>query len=370
MAATTPTTPSLAERVRGYLREHGVMLLLLAAMILFPFVVGWLTGSPPVPRRARDAGESSFWQSVLAQVYIFAILAMSYNLLFGFTGIISFGHGLFFGTGAYMVAIGVKHLGLPFGVALLLALLVSGLLSLILGLVSLRIKGVYFAIFTLAFAQVFFILARNRLLADLTGAEDGFFFTAPEWLNPVVKNRLTFYYVTLVTLVLVYLFIQRLINSPTGRVFQAIRENEQRASTIGFNTLQYKLFAIIASGMLASLAGTLHVVLNNKHALPSLLSVTYTVDPLLATLLGGIGTFIGPGLGAALLHLGETALRGLEFTIGDLVVNAGDYWFLLLGISFIVVVMVFPQGLVGTWRTWRLKRMAARRRKAPTRDES
>ncbi len=353
------STLTLAARARLYLAEHGRLLILLGLMILFPFVVGWLTGSTPTPVRARDAGESSFWQSVVAQVYILAILAISYNLMFGFTGVISFGHALFFGTGCYMVAIGVKHLGLSFGVAIIVAMAISGLLGLVMGLVSLRIKGVYFAIFTLAFAQVFYILAKNRLLVNITGAEDGFFFTVPDWLNPVPKNRLVFYYITLITLVLVYVFVRRLINSPTGRVFQGIRENEQRAQTIGYNTLLYKLLAIVLAGMLASLAGVLHVVLNNKHALPSLLGVAFTVDPLLATLLGGAGTFIGPALGASILHLGETGLRSLEFTIGGLAVNLGEYWFLLLGISFIVVVMVFPQGIVGTWTQWRLRRASA-----------
>jgi branched-chain amino acid transport system permease protein len=361
------STPSMTTRIRQFLQDNWKLLLITMLLILFPFIVGWLTGSDPTPRRARDAGESSFWQSLLAQIYIFSILAISYNLMFGFTGIVSFGHGLFFGTGAYMFGIGMKHLGLSPIMSILLTLVISAILGLIMGLVSLRIKGGYFAIFTLAFAQIFFILAKNRLFIDITGAEDGMFFEVPDWLNPVPKNRLIFYYITLAAVVAVFLLVRRLINSPTGRVFQGIRENEQRAQTIGFNTLTYKLVAIVLAGVLASIAGILHVALNNKQALPSMLGLTYTVDPLLATLLGGTGTFIGPPLGAGILYLGEIALRGLEFTIGGTVINIGEYWALLLGVAFILVVMVFPSGVVGTWRTWRLRRkQRAAARKTPS----
>jgi branched-chain amino acid transport system permease protein len=350
--------------LRNFLQENWLYLLLLGGMLIFPFVVGWMTGSDPTPNRAREAGESSYWQSVLIQVYIFAILAMSYNLMFGYTGVVSFGHALFFGVGAYGVGIAVKHLHLDFWMAVGFALIISALLGLVLGLVSLRIKGVYFAIFTLAFAQIFFILAKNRLLADITGAEDGFFFSVPDWMNPIPKNRLTFYYMTVTSLVFVYVFVRRLVNSPTGRVFQAIRENEDRAKAIGYNTLTYKLTSIMLAGVLASLAGILHVILNNKQPLPSLLGATYTIDPLLATLLGGAGTFAGPGLGAGVLHLGEEALRSLNFTIGETVFNIGKYWALALGIAFIVVVMVFPNGIVGTWLRWRARRKASSKKDA------
>lgn len=342
-------------RIKNLVQQEWFALLVLLALILFPFIVGWLTGSTPTPARTRDAGASTFWQSVFIQVFIFAILAMSYNLMFGFTGIVSFGHALFFGLGAYGVGIAVKHLGLDFGFAVLLTLLVSALLGLITGLVSLRIKGVYFAIFTLAFAQIFFILAKNRLFVNITGAEDGFFFNVPDWLNPVPKNRLIFYYITLFSVVVVYLFMRRLVNSPTGRVFQAIRENESRAKTMGYNTLVYKLVSIIIAGMVASYSGTLHVILNNKQPLPELFGAEFTVDPLLASLLGGTGSFGGPILGASFLHLSENALRNLVIQIGQITINVGDYWALVLGIMFVVIVMVLPQGIVGAWQHWRAR---------------
>lgn len=213
----------------------------------------------------------------------------------------------------------------------------------------------YFAIFTLAFAQIFFILAKNSLFVDITGAEDGFFFSVPAWMNPIPKNRLVFYYITLAAMVVVYIFLNRLINSPTGRIFQAIRENEERAKTMGYNTLAYKLISITIAGMIASLAGILHVILNNKQPLPELFGAEYTVDPLLASLLGGTGSFAGPILGASFLHFGEDALRNLEIPIGEMVINVGEYWALALGIVSVIVVLVFPQGLVGMWQQWRAK---------------
>lgn len=345
----------MTKRLTSFLREHWIMLLILVAIIALPWVIGWLTGSNPLPPRPRRAGESVAWQAIFIQIYIFAILAMSYNVMFGFTGVISFGHAAFFGMGGYMLGIGVARLNMDFGVAVILSLVVSALLGLIVGLVSLRIKGVYFAIFTLAFAQVFFILARNRLLVDITGAEDGFFFNVPDYIyGGTATTRLQLYYITVVILVLVYVFIRRLVNSPTGRVFQAIRENESRAKTLGYNTLRYKLLAIIVAGMLASVAGMLHVILNNRQPLPEFLGAVYTVDPLLATLLGGVGTFVGPALGSTVLHLGEEVLRSSDVMIfGN---EIGDYWLLALGIAFIVIVLVFPKGIVGTFNDWRIKR--------------
>ena len=336
---------------------------ILAGLILFPQIVGLLTGDSPlgIERRGRlmQAGESVFWQSVLIEVFILAILAMSYNLIFGFTGIISFGHALFFGMGGYLLGMLTEKSGLSMETGLILGVVlgiaVAALLGLLIGLVSLRLKGVYFAMFTLAIAEMFFIYF-SRL--PTTQAEDGFAITAlPTWLD-ARQNRLSFYYIALVLFVLTFVFVRRLIHSPTGAVFLAIRENEERARAIGFDTLRFKLAAIMISGVIASVAGMLQVLLNKKVG-PELLSLNFTVDPLLHTIIGGIGTFTGPIIGAASLHLGDTLLRDAEFTLAGRVINIGDSWALILGIIFIVVVLVFPQGVVGTWNRWRARRQAA-----------
>src|SRR4051794_4417970 len=159
---------------------------IVAALILFPFVVGWLTGDSPYGLNGRPVGRSIYWQGMLIETFILAILAISYNLLFGFTGVISFGHALFFGLGSYILGICTDKIGLDGTGGLLLgiitALAICGGLGLLIGLVSLRLRGVYFAMFTLAVAEMFAIFF-SRFPA--TGAEDGFTISLPDWLNPV-----------------------------------------------------------------------------------------------------------------------------------------------------------------------------------------
>lgn len=342
-----------------WLRGSGWMWILLVGLIAFPFVVGAATDSSPfgVPRGDRMImrGESVRWQSVFIEVYILAILAMSYNLLFGFTGVISFGHALFFGAAGYVLGLMLEYTPLDTPLALVLgvvaAVAVCGLLGLLVGVVTLRLKGVYFTIFTLAVAEMAFIFFGRW---QVTRAEDGFAITdLPLWLDPS-QSRLSFYYLALALAVLTFLFIRRLVNSPTGAVFKAIRENEDRAQAMGYNTINYKLLSICLAGMLAGVAGILQVILNKKVG-PELLGVAYTVDPLLMTIIGGIGTFTGPIIGAGGLHFLDVFLRDAQFTLGDTVVNVANIWGLLLGVIFILVVIVFPFGVVGTWQRWRAR---------------
>lgn len=343
--------------LRHALRGNAWLLLLLVFLIAFPFLVGWLTDSSPVgvPRGDRMVmrGESVRWQAVLIECYILAILAMSYNLLFGFTGVVSFGHALFFGMGSYVLGLMLEYTALDTGMALVLGVIagivIAGLLGLVMGLVTLRLRGVYFAIFTLAVAEMFFIFFGRF---QLTRAEDGFAISdLPVWLDPS-QSRLTFYYVALALFAATFVFIRRLVKSPTGAVFEAIRENEDRAQALGYNTLRFKLLSIMFAAMLAAVAGMLQVLLNKKVG-PELLGVAYTVDPLLMTVIGGVGTFTGPVIGSAGLHLLDVFFRNSSFTLAGLTVNVAAIWPLLLGATFIVVVLIFPHGIVGTWRRWR-----------------
>ncbi len=335
------------------LRANWLPLIILVFLIAFPFIVGALTASSPLGLLRGDRvimrGDSVRWQAVLIEVFILAILAMSYNLLFGFTGVISFGHALFFGLGGYTLGIMLERTDLAKGSALIVGIVVglvlSGLISVLIGLVSLRLRGVYFTIFTLAIAQMFFIYF-SRL--ELTNAEDGFAIGAlPGWLDPS-QDRLGFYYLALGLFAFTFLLIRRLIHSPTGAIFQAIRENEDRARAIGYNTLTFKLIALALAGMIAAVAGMLFVILNKKVG-PEILSVTYTVNPLLMTIIGGIGTFAGPIVGASSLHLLDTIFRDLTITIGGSAIKIADVWDLLLGLIFIAVVLIFPKGFSGLW---------------------
>ncbi len=337
---------------RRTLQSNWFHVLVLLFLVMFPHLVGWITGDSPLGVGGRPRGQSVFWQLIFIELFIFAILAMSYNLMFGFTGVISFGHALFFGMGGYILGLVLEKTGAASEVGLaagvIIGIVVCGVLGLIIGVVSLRLRGVYFAIFTLAVAEMFAIYIGRW---PVTNAEDGFVLSnLPAFLNPA-RDRLTYYYLVLILMIFTFLFIRRLINSPTGSVLLAIRENESRAQSIGYNTLIFKLLSITLAGMIAAGAGMLQVILTKKVG-PEILTVSFTVDPLLMTIIGGVGTFSGPVIGASVLHLSERIFNR-EFIIGSMSINIGQNWSLILGIAFILVVMVFPQGIVGTWAKWR-----------------
>jgi branched-chain amino acid transport system permease protein len=356
-----------------FLADYWLFLLVLGALIILPHAIGWLTDSSPfgVQRGSRTImqGRSAFWQAVFIEVFALSILVMSYNLMFGFTGVISFGHALFFGLGGYSIGMLWQYTGLEPNLALLLGvvttIVLTGGVGLAIGLVSLRLRGIYFAIFTLGVAEMVWIYVGRW---PLTGGEDGFSISdLPAWIDPS-QNRLNLYYIGLALFVFTFCFIYLLVKSPTGSVFQAIRENEERAKTIGYNTLRFKLFSITAASVLAGLAGMLHAILNKKLG-PEMFGVTHTVDALLMSIIGGVGTFVGPVIGAGGLHITDVLLRDADITLNLLVteVNIGDSWTLILGLIFIVVVMVFPFGIVGTF--YRLRRwLRARFDRSPPQD--
>ncbi len=351
-------SPLLGERFRAFttaLKHNGWHMLALMILITIPFFIAWKTESSICTR-----GKAFFWESVFIDVFILSILAISYNLLFGFSGVLSFGHAVFFGMGAYTVGLLMLHLAWPWWLAVISALIVGALIALFKGYVGLRIRGLYFAIFTLAFAEIFFMLAGNRIMVDITGAEDGFTFPVPDWLN-ITKNRLFYYYMVLLILAIAFLLVRRLMNSPTGRVLIAMRDNEDRAQMIGYNTFRFQLIALIIGGALASGAGVLRG-LALKGVSPNVLGINFTMDPLLMTLMGGAATFAGPVVGAFGLRLMEQLLRDTIITVGQTEVNIGEQWSLILGVVFIIIVLAFPQGIVGTWQTRGLNTRAGWRR--------
>lgn len=341
------------QKLLSNLRSNWLEWLTLIFLLLFPFIVSWLTGDSPFGEARGDRmmmrGQSVLWQAHLIRVFTLAVLVMSYNLMFGFTGVISFGHALFFGLGGYILGMIAEFSGMGANLALIVSfvviLAVNGLLGFIVGMVSLRLRGIYFAIFTLAVAEMGWLFFRGF---ELTNGEDGLnIVNLPLWIDPS-RNRINVYYVGLLLFVLTYLLIKRLVNSPAGTVFQAIRENEERAQAIGYNTLRYKLLSITIAGMLASLSGMLFSIMD-KAARPEILGVGVTVDALLMSIIGGVGTFIGPVLGASSLHILDVLFRDSVIEIGTFTINVGENWLLILGFVFILVVLVFPYGMVGTW---------------------
>ncbi|HMQ35165.1 MAG TPA: branched-chain amino acid ABC transporter permease [Chloroflexaceae bacterium] len=320
---------------------------LLAALCLFPFAIAALTGQPV------DAGLPKFWQGMLIQVFILTVYAMSYDLLMGYTGLLSFGHAMFFGGGAYVLGILLKHAGWELGPALLMVVLVALAQSLAIGVVSLRLSGVYLTMVTLAFAQMFFILAEATDFRQWTGAEDGLqSIPVPAWLSPT-NERLRFYYIALAFAVTMYLLARRVVNSPTGKVMVAIRENETRARVIGYNTFVYKLIALCISGVMAGLAGAMNAMWN-LNANPSMLSVNTTINALLMTIIGGVGTLVGPMLGAGVIQLLGYWLNAAF----------GPRWPLIFGVVYVLIVLFLPYGIVGTWRMRREGLLRLWRRRA------
>ncbi|WP_147533160.1 branched-chain amino acid ABC transporter permease [Bacillus marasmi] len=284
---------------------------------------------------------------LLTQVFIFAIFAMSYDLLLGFTGIVSFGHAMYFGIGAYSFAIIMKQFE-PTEVYMFLALAVtivlSALVSWIVGMLSLRLKSHYYAMLTLALAGLFLVAAEKW--RTLTYGNDGFTFRVPGLL----KDRTDFYLICLIGMLVVFLLLKRFTNSPVGKVLQAIRENEKRTESLGFQVIHYKIIASVVSGILAGISGCLYAV-SLRFVNTSVFALDITLDALLMTIIGGVGTLIGAIIGAGLIEFAHHWLTELAKTHWIF-----ERWIIFFGIIYILVVMFFPLGIIGTLRSLTFRR--------------
>ncbi len=320
--------------------------------------------------------------SVAAKVMVFVVLVASFDLLLGYTGIVSFAHTMFFGIGAYGVAIASTRMGagwhsLATGVAL--ALLASGVLAFAIGLFSLRVRAIFFAMITLAVASAFQTLASQ--LSDFTGGEDGLTFKLPEVLQPSysfadepflgvdLDGRLFCYYLIFVISVALFLLLLRIVNSPFGRVLQAIRENEFRAEAIGYRTVVYRTLSNVLAALFATLAGALLAIWLRYNGPDTSLSFEIMVDILLIVVIGGMGTLYGAVIGSAVFVIAQNYLQDLMklaagATEGVPMLSAllsPDRWLLWLGLLFVLSVYYFPTGIVGRLRAAALARAAARR---------
>jgi branched-chain amino acid transport system permease protein len=309
--------------------------------------------------------------NVSAKIIVFIVLVASFDLLLGYTGIVSFAHTMFFGIGAYGVAIASTTIGPTWGAIALgvaLALLVSLLLSLLIGLFSLRVKAIFFAMITLAVASAFLTLASQ--LSDFTGGEDGLNFKVPEALQPgttyldapflgaSVDGRFLTYYLLFVAAALLVLMMLRIVNSPFGRVLQAIRENDFRAEAIGYRTVVYRTLSNVLAALFATLAGVLFALWLRYTGPDTTLSFEIMLDVLLIVVIGGMGTVYGAVIGSALLVLAQNYLQDL-MKLGASAVEgvpviaqlaSPDRWLLWLGILFVLSVYHFPAGVVGRLR--------------------
>jgi branched-chain amino acid transport system permease protein len=284
---------------------------------------------------------SKFLLTMLITVFILAVYGMSYDLLLGYTGIVSFGHTIFFGIGAYSVGILLSKTKQPnlLWVAILIAIVGAALIGLLIGVLSLRVKDVYFSMITLAFAELFYIVSEKW--SSFTGGDDGIpYIRVPAFFN----NRVQFYFAALGFLVVMYLMLRRVVHSPFGRTLQAIRENEQRVESLGYNVLRYKLASIVISGCVAAMAGGLWTVLQ-KYVNTSVFGMDRTIEALLMTIVGGVGTLFGAVLGAGVITFAHEWLSSLSTQY-----PLFERWLMFFGILYIVIVMFFPKGILGTIR--------------------
>ena len=294
--------------------------------------------------------------NVAAKVIVFIVLAASFDLLLGYTGIVSFAHTMFFGIGAYGVAIAATRLGptwtaLAIGVAAALA--TSLVLSLVIGLFSLRVRAIFFAMITLAVASAFATLASQ--LSDFTGGEDGLTFKVP------IDSRLVVYYLIFAVALILVLVLIRIVNSPFGRVLQAIRENDFRAEAIGYRTVVYRTIASVVSALFATLAGVLLALWLRYNGPDTTLSFEIMLDVLLIVVIGGMGTMYGAVIGSVLLVLAQNYLQDLmKLAAGALEgvpvlaqIVSPERWLLWLGLLFVLSVYYFPSGVVGRLRALR-----------------
>lgn len=305
---------------------------------------------------------------VMAKIMIFAIVVASFDLLLGYTGILSFAHGMFFGIGAYSLALVLYRSPEPAWYQIVLAAVISLIISMVLALMisffSLRVKAIFFAMLTLALAEFAHILAVQW--TDLTGGEDGISFVLPgifnfDWssgslFGADINGRLMVYYLILVAGVFLFAGLLRFIKSPVGRILKSIRDNEQRTTALGFKTFGYQIYSIVFSAAIASLSGVLFSMWLCYVNPDSVFHTGIMVNILLMVLIGGMGTLYGSIIGAAFLIVTENWLPGLLKTLASVVPessiaqNMADRWQLYFGILFVLVVIFFPKGVIGTLR--------------------
>jgi branched-chain amino acid transport system permease protein len=308
---------------------------------------------------------------VASRICIFIILVASYDLMLGFTGLVSFAHIMFFGIGAYGVAILLGKGWVGWGAVLLGAgagVLVSFAVAAVIGMLTLRVRAIFFSMITLAVASLAQIVAAQW--RDLTGGSDGLTFSLPHVLMPsfhlfaeplrgvTVNGAVVTYYLTLAVSVLLLLVMLRIVNSPFGRVLQAIRENEFRVEAMGYRVVAYRTGACIFSAGFAALAGAL-MALELRYVGPDAsLSFSLMVDLLLMIVIGGMGTLWGAVIGSILVVLAqyylENVLGMVSGAFAGMPVLSGlfhpDRWLLWLGLIFVLIVTFFPQGIVGRLR--------------------
>jgi branched-chain amino acid transport system permease protein len=280
----------------------------------------------------------------MMKLLCFAMFACAYNLLLGFSGMLSFGHAAFFGSSAYATAWLATAKGWGPGSSILAGVAVSALLGLIIGAIAIRRRGIYFAMITLALAQLVYFVC---LEAPFTGGENGLQSVPRGTLLGVLplQSDTIMYYLVLAAFMAVFVFIRRVVHSPFGQVLNAIRDNEPRAVSLGYDIYRYRLLAFVLSAALAGLAGSLKALVLSFVTLSDVLQAN-SGEVILMTLVGGTGTFFGPVIGAAVVVT-------LQEYLSDIV---GGWVSVIIGAVFIACVLTFRRGVVGELARWQFRR--------------
>jgi branched-chain amino acid transport system permease protein len=275
----------------------------------------------------------------LMQAMCFALFACAFNLLIGYVGLLSFGHALYFGWASYLSAYAAKAWGLTPELAIMTGTATAALLGLLAGALAIRRQGIYFAMITLALAQMMYFFA---LQAKFTGGEDGIQGVPRGYLFGLIdlKNEAAMYIVVLTIFLAGFIFIYRIIHSPFGEVLKAIRENEQRAISLGYKTDRYKLVAFVLSATLAGLAGATKAIVLQ---LASLTDVNWPMsgEVVLMTLVGGLGTIFGPIVGSFVILVMQYKLS-----------IVGEWVLVIQGVIFVTCVLLFRRGIIGELANW------------------
>ena len=385
-------------------KDFGLMVIVALLALAAPFILN------PFPEGSAMAQFNAGYPDLMQRLVIFGIFAIGFNILFGLTGYLSFGHAAFLGVGSYAAIWMMKLLTMNVIPAIVVSIIVAGLFSLVVGWISLRRSGIYFSILTLAFAQMSYALAYS-VLTPITGGETGLQpkYTDPRILDAALEEGqapranlfgldmrssaelelggwlFTFnagYYIAAVVMLVAFYLSIRIFRSPFGMMLRAVKSNQQRMNYTGLNSKPYTLAAFVISGMYAGLAGGLMVAMDTQVG-PERMFWTASGEVVLMTILGGAGTLIGPVLGAGMIKymeniiskINETILHqwfaflpdGLEDALVAMVYPfIGKGWHLTLGIIFMLVVIFLPGGLVEGGQ--RIARLFGRGKKADSDD--
>jgi len=313
VSATSVAAPIVAAKSPGHRGEMIAIVILIAALLVAPFVV---------------------YPFFLMQALCFALFACAFNLLIGYVGLLSFGHAMFLGSAGYVSAHAAKVWGLPPELSILCGIGASAVLGLVTGALAIRSQGIYFAMITLALSQMIYFFC---LQAPFTHGEDGIQAVPQGKLFALIPldNQMILYYVVMAVFLIGFAIIHRTVNSPFGDILKAIRENEPRAISLGYKVAQYKLMAFVLSAALVGLAGATKAIVAQNASLTDV-HWSMSGEVILMTLIGGIGTILGPVVGAFIL-------TGME----NYLAQYGQWVTVIQGVIFVACVMLFRRGIVG-----------------------